>query len=305
MTIESAQPRPIRSGPIRSDPDTTVEPVRVAVLGLGVMGGSLVRALAGNPAYELAGWSPVADERRKTLEAGVLRSAPSERRDAVEAADIVVLATPLRTVCELMAEIARTAPPEATVTDVASLKVPVRNEAKRVGVYERWVGAHPMAGSEKSGFDASSAELYCGARVWIADKGNTEPSAERIEQVEALWRAAGGVPVRTDATAHDELMAVASHLPQLASNALVATLRLMDVAPRDLGPGGKGMVRLAASAPGMWRDIFDEAPEQLAEGLDLLSRRLGSVAELARERNGAELARLMESTRGWVEEGGR
>lgn len=269
---------------------------RVAVIGLGVMGGSLVRALARRGGRELRGWSPSAREREAALAAGVVGSAPASWQEAVSGADIVVLAAPLEATCELMGEVGRVMPTDATVSDVAGLKGPVASAAIEAGLARRWVGAHPMAGSEASGFGASSQRLYRGARVWMADAG-AEP--ERREAIERLWRAAGASPKRIEIGRHDRLMVTVSHLPQLASNALAATLEELGVGAEDLGTGGREMTRLAGSDPEMWSEILAHAPGDLPDSLRLLASTLERIADHAREGGMRELTKTMRKTRAW------
>jgi prephenate dehydrogenase len=190
---------------------------RVAVLGLGVMGGSLARALqelAG--ATDVVAWSPDPAERVDAVEAGAVDKAPGTWQEAVLGVDLVVLAAPLAACCDLLPAVAAATPEAVTLTDVASLKVPLERAAGAAGVTHRWVGCHPMAGSERSGFAASRAGLYRDARVWVAA---SPEAAGRVERVHDLWRAVGARPQEIDAERHDALMARASHLPQLASNA--------------------------------------------------------------------------------------
>lgn len=281
-----------------SDPGKAdrVLPARVAVLGLGVMGGSLARALAPLGIVEVRGWSPRETERTAALDAGVVHHAPEHWEEAVENALLVVLATPLAAVCDLLPRVARAAP-GAVLTDVASLKAPVQAVARRSGLADRWVGSHPMAGSEGRGFARSSPELYRGARIWlVADEEAREPAG----RVAAFWRALDGEPVEVGAEAHDRLMALASHLPQLVSNALARTLEEADVAPEELGPGGRDMTRLAASSPGMWADLLEQAPRELPEGLEHAAGVLEELARMVRHRDVRGLTEIMEGTRRWT-----
>jgi prephenate dehydrogenase len=270
---------------------------RVAILGLGVMGGSLARALAGldDPPHVL-GWSPNASERDAALEAGAVAEAPAGWHEAVAAAELVVLAAPLRACCDLLAGVAAVTPAVTTLSDVASLKAPLARAAAEAGVSDRWVGCHPMAGSERSGFEASRRDLYHGARVWTV----ASPAASsRADRVHALWRSVGARPEAIDAGAHDTLMARASHLPQLASNALASVLARAGVAPEQLGPGGRDATRLAGSDAGLWRDLFEHAAPELAHGLYALAGAAERIARLLDEGDLDGLEELMRSTRAW------
>jgi prephenate dehydrogenase len=272
---------------------------RVAILGLGVMGGSLARALmelADRP--RIAGWSPGGGERQEALSARAVDEAPDTWEQAVRGADLVVLAAPLAASCAMLARVAGAAPGDATLSDVSSLKAPLARAAAAAGVSARWVGCHPMAGSEASGFSASQPGLYRDARVWTV----AAPEANaRVARVHALWRSLGARPAEIDAESHDRLMALASHLPQLASNALATVLRDAGVSPDQLGPGGRDTTRLAGSSADLWKDLLGYASPDLARGLRDLAAQADRLADLLDRRDVEAVAEIMRSTRTWRE----
>jgi prephenate dehydrogenase len=269
----------------------------VAILGLGVMGGSLARALAELPERpRVTGWSPKGVEREAARRAGVVHEAPESWKDAIAGAELLVLATPLRASCDLLQEIVGVAHPAATLSDVASLKAPVMRAAAAAGAERRWVGSHPMAGSEASGFGASTPSLYRGARVWTV----ASPAAkERVQRVHSFWRALGARPAEIDAEDHDRLMSLASHLPQLASNALATVMMEAGISPDQLGPGGLDTTRLAASSADLWKDLLDHASPDLIRGLRELSAASGRIADQLDRGDVAGVADMMRSTRAW------
>jgi prephenate dehydrogenase len=238
----------------------------------------------------VVGWSPDPTERADALAVGALSDSPDDWRDAVARADLVVLATPLRAAVSMLPELALVAGPDSTFTDVVSLKEPMARAASLAGLSQRWVGSHPMAGSEKSGFAASRHDLLHEARVWTV-VGDAD--ADRVTLVERFWEALGGVPVRIGAGEHDRLMAGASHLPQLTATALVRILEDRGVAFEDLGPGGRDMTRLAQSDPVMWGDLLHEPPDSLAEGLRALAGELQRLAGLVENRDVASMQATM------------
>ena len=273
---------------------------RLAVLGLGLMGGSLARAVSSlGLADEVRGWSPEATERDAALTAGAVSAAPPTWREAVAGADLVVLAAPLQGCLSLMAALGEGLDPHATVTDVASLKLPVAEAARAAGLEDRWVGSHPMAGSESSGFWASRPDLYEGATVWITAADSDDALGTHRQAVERLWSSLGGSPRAIGAAEHDRLMALVSHLPQLASNALARTLGRSDIDPSALGPGGRDMTRLAGSSPEMWADLLRHADPALVEGLRTLAREVDALAELVESGAIEQIDRIMRETRAW------
>lgn len=270
---------------------------RVSIVGLGVMGGGLARSLALLPdPPSRVGWSPDPLEGTEALEDGVLTHAAETVEEAVEEADLVVLAAPLPACVTLVPRALAAMPHAAVLTDVASLKAPVEAAVERAGGRDRWVGSHPMCGSAESGYRASRADLYRGARVWLV----APPEArDALRRVAAFWRSVGASPEVTHSAEHDGLMALTSHLPQLTANALARVLADAGVGTSALGPGGADMTRLAASAPEVWEGILAHAVPDLGEALRALARRLEELASRTDARDTAALARFMEATRTW------
>lgn len=281
-----------------SDPTSPEPPFgRVSIVGLGLMGGSLGRAL-----HELAdssvvvGWCEDENERAAASASGMFSDVPASRASALAGADLVVLAVPLSVGLDLMKVVGHEAPPSATITDVVSLKVPLAEVAAQVGLRDRWVGSHPMTGGEASGFGASRADLYSGATVWTV---GDEAAAPRVGEVHRFWEALDARPSAIGADEHDRLMALVSHLPQLASTALAGVLadRGMDAA--RLGPGGRDMTRLAASSPEMWGDLLAFAQPELAAALRDMSDECARLADLVDADEPGEIAAAIRRTRRW------
>lgn len=269
----------------------------VALVGLGIMGGSLARALAalGRPP-RVKGWAPDPSDRFAAWDAGVLAEVAEGEREVVSGADLVVLAAPLDATCALVESIGPYLAPEAIVTDVASLKAPVLRSAVQGGLGGRWVGSHPMCGSARSGFSHSRADLFRGATVYLTAEDDRGAPSERVS---LFWKALGAQPVPMEAAAHDALMTRVSHLPQLGANALAEVLRTRGVPPEALGPGGRDMTRLALSSPEVWEDILRHAPAELATHLRALADEVAELAELVATGDVDGLTAKMERTRGW------
>lgn len=240
----------------------------VVIVGLGLVGGSLARALT------RAGWRVVGVDRppvlRRAKSACAIRSGVSRLERAVLDADLVVLAAPPRANLALLRRLARSGT-GAVITDVGSVKGPICREARRLGL-DRFVGGHPMAGTEGSGFGASTAGLFRG-RTWVLTPA--PPSATRV--VRALVRAVGARPVVMGDSAHDRSVAFLSHVPQIVSWAILAGAEGDPVARgnrRIAGPGFHDMTRLARSPRGLWRDILSENRVEVARALRGLLRAL-------------------------------
>jgi len=281
-----------------SVPSPTERPLgRVAVLGLGLMGGSVARAISSlDLAAKVTGWSPLATERDAALTAGALTLAAGHWPEAVSDADLVILAAPLDATRRLLSSLADAAPETATITDVASLKAPVAEVAGAAGLTDRWVGSHPMTGGERSGFWASRGDLFAGARVWIVAD---ESAADRARAIHGLWTSLGAIPAAIDADEHDRLMAVVSHLPQLVANALATVMSERGVRPDELGPGGRDMTRLAGSSSQMWMDLLACASPELGESLRAVGRLTHSLADAIDEGDMDAIDKIMRDTQLW------
>jgi prephenate dehydrogenase len=269
----------------------------VGIVGLGLMGGSLARALTRTPdAPEIVAWSRTPEDLARAREEGVISHAAERAEEVAEAAALLVYAVPLGAILDMIdahRSIWRT---DAVITDVASLKVPVLERVRAVGAQERFVGSHPMTGGEASGFAASRADLYRDVPVWITkDTGNR---SARVA-VESLWTTLGARPWAVSAEAHDRRMVWVSHLPQLTANALARVLEGESISRDDLGPGGRDMTRLAASSPAVWIDLLTAAGPEVVRSLEALARAIEALTGDLRDGSAGEVTALMEATRRW------
>ncbi|HVO11850.1 MAG TPA: prephenate dehydrogenase/arogenate dehydrogenase family protein [Vicinamibacteria bacterium] len=243
---------------------------QVAVIGLGLVGGSVARALTA-AGYRVTGidWPLVVRRALATRAIAVGRM----RAEAAAACEVVVLAAPPATNLRLLRRLAKVARPGLVLTDVSSVKGEICREAARLGL-QGFVGGHPMAGSEKRGFAASSATLFRGRPWWVVPGGGR---ATRV--VRSLVRATGARPVTVDPATHDRAMAFLSHAPQVVSWAIRDAARQDEVARRHLrraGPGFRDMTRLARSPRPLWREILEANRTELARALRAIVRQLES-----------------------------
>lgn len=171
------------------------------------------------------------------------------------------------------------------VTDAGSVKAPVIEAAAALPAGVDFVGGHPMAGSEESGYEAARPDLFAGA-TWALVRSGVDEGARSLARVAALVRALGAEPLVCDAAAHDRVVALTSHLPQLLATALAAELESRDepLAAALLGPGGRAFLRLAGSSFDVWRDVLDHNAEEVERALAAVAARAGQpVAALAEE----------------------
>lgn len=280
-----------------SSPSRSVPFSHVAFVGFGLVGGSLARDLRGLPRPpKITAVSTHPREVEEGVAGGILDAVTGGLEGALGKADLVVYATPVGAALRLLEEHRELWRPGAVLTDVGSLKASVLEAAEELGVGVRYVGSHPMAGGEGSGFSASREGIFRDARVWLV-AGEAPPEARR--RVWDLWEAVGARPGWIDPLEHDRRMVWASHLPQLAANALALALEGAGLHPDDLGPGGRDTTRLAASGPEMWRDLFRHAPGDLLTALENLEGEVGRLRRLLEEERWEEVARAMKRTGNW------
>lgn len=269
----------------------------VGIVGLGLMGGSLARSLKVLPnPPRILGMSQDSEEARQALATGAVDEMAEGPEEFFRELGLVVYCTPLSATLDLLGLHQPSLDPGTLITDVVSLKAPLLDRARSLGLGSVYVGCHPMAGGEKTGFDASEAGVFLEAKVWVVE-GDAPPAASR--SVQAFWAALGAIPETTDAQGHDSLMSWVSHLPQLTSTALAQALGSTHLSREELGPGGMGMTRLAASSPEMWIDILGHAPASLSESLKSLEESLIRIRTLIEEGRTAELETLMKQTQDW------
>lgn len=233
---------------------------RLAIIGIGLIGGSLSLALkqAGSVKH-VVGFSRKASTRSEAMSLGVIDSAVSSIADAIQNADIVVLAVPVGAIADALISIAPYVKDNMIITDVGSVKSQVVDAAKLAlgDKFRQFVPGHPIAGTEKSGPSAAFAELYQEHRVVLTPTEQTDELA--IKKVRNMWKAAGAEVSIMTAEHHDDVLAATSHLPHLLAFNLVDMLaeESDDVAEvlRYAAGGFRDFSRIASSDPEMWRDI--------------------------------------------------
>ena len=269
---------------------------RLALLGVGLIGSSLVRALKEKQAVQhVVGYGRGEKNLQEALELGVIDEIATSVADAVDGADMVVVAVPLGAVKGLFAEMKGKLSENAVVTDVGSVKWSVVRDAQQVftTVPPRLIPGHPIAGTEKSGAAASFAELYQGRRVILTPLDNRDEDA--LQKVTAMWELAGAEGVEMGVQHHDEVLAATSHLPHLLAYGLVDALARQD-AHREIfrfaAGGFRDFSRIASSDPTMWRDIAMANRKPLLETLDQFRKELDEVESMIQDKDGDALLEL-------------
>lgn len=271
---------------------------RLAVIGVGLIGGSLARALrAADAVGRVVGCGRGLANLERARDLGVIDALTQDPGEAVAGADLVFIAVPLGAMGGVLEAIRDRLDPQAVVTDGGSVKGSVVADAARVfgGVPPRLVPGHPIAGTEHSGVEASSAELYRHRRVILTPLPETAPDA--LGRVIAMWERCGAEVACMSVAHHDEVLAATSHLPHMLAFGLVdalARMRENDEIFRYAAGGFRDFTRIASSSPVMWRDICLANREALSAMLARFGIEMTDLAESIRRADGERLLAIFE-----------
>ncbi len=260
---------------------------RLTIIGVGLIGGSLARALKATGACaEVVGYGRSAEALHKAVELGVIDRAETDIAAAVKGADVIVLGVPVGTMESILGQLKPYLEPQTIITDVGSTKGSVVEAAKRVfgELPPRFVPGHPIAGTEKSGVEASFAELYQKRRVILTPAADTD--REALETVRRMWQQAGAEVIDMSVQHHDEVLAATSHLPHMLAFTLVDTLARLedhDDIFRFAAGGFRDFTRIASSNPQMWHDICLNNRDALLKMVQRFTSELNTLARAIEE----------------------
>lgn len=253
---------------------------RAVVAGVGLLGGSFALAARRAGAVgELVGLGRSRANLELALERGIVDRVSQDAAEAGRDADLALLAVPVASLAEVAARLAPVLAPAAVITDVGSVKGRVGDEVTLAlagaASAPRFVGAHPIAGTEESGAAAARVDLFEGSLCIVTPRPDTDAAA--LERVEALWRAVGCTVERMEPGRHDEALAWVSHVPHMLAFALAASSPAET--HRYAGPSFRDATRVAASPVEMWRDIVLFNREALGGALDAILDALRELRE--------------------------
>jgi prephenate dehydrogenase len=256
--------------------------MRIAVLGVGLIGGSIGRAARAKvDGAVVAGYDPDPDTIAKAVGHRAVDRAAASVADACDRAEIVFCAAPVARLGDLAREALAACGEDVVVTDVGSTK---REVVSALAGDERFIGGHPLAGVETSGVGNARADLFEGARWYLTPTGSA--SGVLYDRLQRTVAELGARPQAIDPNTHDRLMATVSHLPHVVANALVgeAHEELSRDSERmpEVGPSFRDTTRVAGSNPAVWGDVFASNADAVADAVEALARRLGEAAELIR-----------------------
>jgi prephenate dehydrogenase len=278
---------------------------QVAIIGVGLIGGSFGMILRRKAlADHVVGVGRRIENLKTAVALGAIDRYVNDPLEGVRGADLVVLATPVDTYEQHLHEWAHCLAPGVIVSDVGSVKGTLveRSEAAMpAGVH--FVGAHPIAGKEKTGVAAGSDQLFVGARCILTPTQRTNPEA--LGRIRRLWEETGSTVLTMDPHLHDQILGAVSHLPHVAAFALMnalSDLRDQQVPSLDLaghsGGGLRDTTRIAASSPEMWRDIFLWNRDNVVSYIDRYMRALEELKQSIKAGDAAGIEKLLERAKG-------
>lgn len=271
---------------------------KLVIFGVGLIGGSVALALkkTKTPAT-IVGVGRSAESLQTALDLGVIDVDTSDVAAAIKDADLVLIAAPVAQTPAILNAIKPHLNASTVITDAGSTKGDVLQCAKDIlgEQFNQFVGGHPIAGAEKSGVSAATADLYLNKNVVLTPTAETDPEA--IALVKTLWQACGANVSEMTAATHDGIFAAVSHLPHLLAFALVDDIASRTNAEQLFGfaaSGFRDFTRIAGSHPEMWRDISLANRNALLNELDAYQQELSKLQQLLKAQDGAGLEALFE-----------
>ena len=275
---------------------------RVALIGIGLINGSLALVMRREKlADEIVACARTEATLARAMQLGLADRATTSPLDAVEGADLVVIGTPPGAAGEIARTIAPGLKRDAIVTDVGSIKADViRAVVPHLPEPARFVGGHPVAGTEHSGPEAAFDTLFTNRHCILTPIEDTDPDA--VKAVAGLWRAAGSMVETMTPEHHDRVLAITSHLPHLIAYCIVGTVadledHLQSEVLRYAAGGFTDFTRIAGSDPVMWRDVFLHNREAVLEMLGRFTEDLAALQRAIRWGEGDKLQSLFTRTR--------
>jgi prephenate dehydrogenase len=271
---------------------------KLVIFGLGLIGGSVALALKKTKTpISIVGVGRSAESLQTALDLGVIDADTSDVAAAIKDADLVLIAAPVAQTPAILNAIKPHLHASTVITDAGSTKGDVLQCAKDIlgEQFNQFVGGHPIAGAEKSGVSAATADLYLNKNVVLTPTAETDPEA--IALVKTLWQACGANVSEMTAATHDGIFAAVSHLPHLLAFALVDDIASRTNAEQLFGfaaSGFRDFTRIAGSHPEMWRDISLANRTALLNELDAYQQELSKLQQLLKAQDGAGLEALFE-----------
>lgn len=264
--------------------------MKIAVLGVGLIGGSIGLA-ARRAGVRVCGYDSNPDASRAAFELGAIDEQASDIQTAVREAEIVFAATPVGVLTEVANQALEFAPADCVVSDVGSTKQVVM----AVGADRRFIGGHPLAGSEAAGVSNARENLFEGAQWYLARVAHTTQA--HYERLSDLLGRFGAQPMVIDPEAHDRLMAYISHMPHIVANLLVEQVATAGMHLPATGPSFRDATRVAGANSAIWTDIYLTNRDALITSIDEMGERLAAVRKLLEARDATAVTAWNDSVK--------
>jgi prephenate dehydrogenase len=271
---------------------------KVTILGVGLIGASYALAMRKHGlCNEIAGHGRKEDNLIRAKEKGIIDSFDLDPSKACAGSDLVLFAVPVGSFVDLLTKIKGALEKNAIVSDAGSVKGRLVRDMEALmpeGVH--FVGAHPIAGSDRSGIDSAGADLFKGAKCILTPTGKT--GEEALAKITALWQTFGSVIKIMNPDEHDRIYAAVSHLPHLIAYEIMNTVADMDVSYLAFsGQGFKDSTRIASSAPELWRDICILNKDFILESIEIFKRNLDRASRYIRDSDAESIERDFRKAR--------
>ena len=272
---------------------------KICIIGVGLIGGSLAQAMIRTKhAKHVVGFGRDSQRLQTAQKSGVITDYTTDVKDAVNGANMVVIATPVGSFESILKSIQPHVDASMVITDVGSTKTSVIKVAESVfgSLPSYFVPAHPIAGKEKSGFEASDGDLFAGRKVIITPTESS--SAEAVEAVKSVWQATGATVDMMSAASHDELLAMTSHLPHMLAFSIMNYLISQHPSASLYAAGGfRDFSRIASGDPIMWRDICLNNNEAIVKHIKGYRDTLDNLIDVIEDENTTAIEALFRDAK--------
>ena len=277
--------------------------MKIGFIGLGLIGGSVAKAIRfSKPETKVTAYDIDRNALALAMQEGCIdEAADGVTREAFGACDMIFLCAPVSENEGMLEQIAGVMKEGAVLTDVGSVKGDIHAHIKRLGLEARFIGGHPMAGSEKTGYENADANLF--ENVYYIMTPTAQTTQEQLGQYESLIRSMRAIPLVMTPEKHDHVTGAVSHLPHVIAAALVNLVREKDkedgVMKMIAAGGFRDITRIASSSPVMWEAICMANTEQIVALLDADIESLSTIRDIIRKRNGERVYEFFDSARNY------
>ncbi|MCF0134068.1 MAG: prephenate dehydrogenase/arogenate dehydrogenase family protein [Blautia sp.] len=269
-------------------------------IGLGLIGGSMAKAIrSSSPDAQIIAFDRNEDSVRQAILDGVVNTACEDCDPLFTECDYIFLCAPVEVNLRCLEWLKDSVSSKCIITDVGSVKGPIHNRSEELGLQDNFIGGHPMAGSEKTGYTSSNEKLFENAYYILTPGSNI--GLDKISDFTELVSSIGAIPMVLTPEEHDFITAAVSHLPQIIASSLVNLVKLLDNEAgymKAIAAGGfRDITRIASSSPDMWRQICLENPENISNVLDDYIRMLIQIRYNIDHKEADALYELFESSK--------